>query len=679
MLNRLPMVRKLLFTLVPLTIVMLLGTALLVRVLVHDTATANALESTRYLARLEGERIASHLTQDLASIKALVSVAATRAQIPDNTRRDYFNQILVRYLADHSNLLAAWTCWETNAFDGRDNQFIGTAGHDKTGRYVPYWYRDGNNKIALEPLVDYDTPGAGDYYLLAKQTRQPVIVEPYLYPVGGVTKLITSVVIPLMEDGRFVGVVGVDVLIADIQKKTTTIKLFDGVFAFFSKDGTVIAHPDQNRLGRNMRETEGDVLGDDLPRFIDAVTSGKPFMTQRESSLFPGETLIISEPIMLGDTGKSWSVALALPMDNLLIVVTNLMQQMLFISIAGLVLMIALIWLLSRSIAHPLREVVAVLEDIASGEGDLTRQLPVKGNDEITHLATAFNRFVDKIHGLVSQTTDAVAQITTAAAHLSDGSENANAQVERQRTETEQVAAAMHEMTATVQEVARNANSAAHAARDANQEAGKGERIVQNTVAAIEMLARDIEAAAEVIRRLETDSDTIGKVLDVIRSIAEQTNLLALNAAIEAARAGEQGRGFAVVADEVRTLASRTQESTKEIQTMIERLQAGAESAVTAMQLSRSRSVETVTQAGQAGAALNSIAAAIVRIDDMNTQIASAAEEQSAVAEEINRNVSNITQSVESTSQGSRSIAQSSEQLAQLANELQMRLRQFRI
>ncbi|MBV5311195.1 methyl-accepting chemotaxis protein [Chromatium okenii] len=678
MLNRLPMVRKLLFTLVPLTVVMLLGTALLARVLVQETATANALESTRQLARIEGERMVSHLTEDLASIKALVSVVETRAQIPESTRRDYFNQILERYLADHPQLLAAWTGWEPNAFDGRDAQFVGTAGHDASGRYVPYWYRNGS-KIALEPLVDYDTPGAGDYYLLAKQTRKPVILEPYLYPVGGVTKLITSIVAPVIENGRFIGVVGVDLLIASLQEEAKQIKILNGTFAFFSHGGTVIAHPDSTRLGRNMRETEGDVLGEDLPRFIAAVANAQPFMTQRESSLYPSKTLIISEPIALGDTGKSWSIAMALPMNEVLKVLTTLMQQMLFISIAGLVLMIALIWLLSRSIAHPLREVVAVLEDIASGEGDLTRQLPVQGNDEITHLASAFNRFVDKIHTLVRQTTDAVTQLTTAAAHLSDGSEEAKAQVERQRTETEQVATAMHEMTATVQEVSRNANSAAHAARDANQEAGKGERIVQNTVAAIEALARDIDAAAEVIRRLETDSDTIGKVLDVIRSIAEQTNLLALNAAIEAARAGEQGRGFAVVADEVRTLASRTQESTKEIQTMIERLQAGAESAVTAMQQSRSRSVETVAQAGQAGAALNSIATAIVRIDDMNTQIASAAEEQSAVAEEINRNVNNITQSVEMTAQGSRTIANSSEQLAQLANGLQARLRQFRI
>ncbi|PQJ96536.1 methyl-accepting chemotaxis protein [Chromatium okenii] len=678
MLNRLPMVRKLLFTLVPLTVVMLLGTALLARVLVQETATANALESTRQLARIEGERMVSHLTEDLASIKALVSVVETRAQIPESNRRDYFNQILERYLADHPQLLAAWTGWEPNAFDGRDAQFVGTAGHDASGRYVPYWYRNGS-KIALEPLVDYDTPGAGDYYLLAKQTRKPVILEPYLYPVGGVTKLITSIVAPVIENGRFIGVVGVDLLIASLQEEAKQIKILNGTFAFFSHGGTVIAHPDSTRLGRNMRETESDVLGEDLPRFIAAVANAQPFMTQRESSLYPSKTLIISEPIALGDTGKSWSIAMALPMNEVLKVLTTLMQQMLFISIAGLVLMIALIWLLSRSIAHPLREVVAVLEDIASGEGDLTRQLPVQGNDEITHLASAFNRFVDKIHTLVRQTTDAVTQLTTAAAHLSDGSEEAKAQVERQRTETEQVATAMHEMTATVQEVSRNANSAAHAARDANQEAGKGERIVQNTVAAIEALARDIDAAAEVIRRLETDSDTIGKVLDVIRSIAEQTNLLALNAAIEAARAGEQGRGFAVVADEVRTLASRTQESTKEIQTMIERLQAGAESAVTAMQQSRSRSVETVAQAGQAGAALNSIATAIVRIDDMNTQIASAAEEQSAVAEEINRNVNNITQSVEMTAQGSRTIANSSEQLAQLANGLQARLRQFRI
>ncbi|MBK1693398.1 chemotaxis protein [Chromatium weissei] len=678
MLTRLSMMRKLLFTLIPLTIIVLLGMTLFVHTVIRNNTTTSVIDTTRKQATAEGERIVNRLLQNLASIQSLVTVAEMRIQLPIEKRRDYFNQILNRYLENHQGLLAAWTCWEPNAFDERDNQLINTAGHDTTGRFIPYWYRNGS-AIKLEPLVDYEKPGAGDYYLLAKQTRHPIIMEPYLYPVGGVTKLITSLVIPVIEEGRFVGVVGVDMLVSYLQEQVEKIRPFGGVAALFSQQGIIIAHPDSTRLGKNMRDSESDMLNDELPQFTAAVTQGKSFMTQRTNHLIAGQTLTISEPISLGDTGNYWSIAMALPLDNVLADTNRLIQKVIFISLISLALLVILILILSKSLSTPLREVVSVLEDIANGEGDLTRRLPVKGSDEIAHLATAFNHFVDKIQGLVHQTYAAVTQLTAAAASLSNSSDNTNEQIERQRMETTQVATAMHEMTATVQEVARNANHAASAARDANKEAGKGEQIVQETVTAIEVLARDIERAAEVIRHLETDTDTIGKVLDVIRSIAEQTNLLALNAAIEAARAGEQGRGFAVVADEVRTLASRTQESTKEIQAMIERLQSGAESAVTAMQQSRARSNDTVTQAGRAGAALNSIATAIVRIDDMNTQIAGAAEEQSAVAEEINRNVTNITQSVDATAQGSQQIANSSEQLTRLANDLQARLQQFKI
>jgi len=251
--------------------------------------------------------------------------------------------------------------------------------------------------------------------------------------------------------------------------------------------------------------------------------------------------------------------------------------------------------------------------------------------------------------------------------------------VHQQQSEVNQVATAMNEMSATVQEVASNASHAAQAAQDASEQAGEGLKVVDHTISSINNLANAVEEASGVINQLESDTDNIGVVLEVIRGISEQTNLLALNAAIEAARAGEQGRGFAVVADEVRTLASRTQESTLEIRSMIESLQSGSTQAVEVMTKGKEQAAISVGHAQKAGESLNGITQAVSSISDMNTQIATAAEEQTAVAEEINQNIVNISQLGEQAVSGAQQTSDASEELARLSNELQMMVGQFRV
>jgi methyl-accepting chemotaxis protein len=335
------------------------------------------------------------------------------------------------------------------------------------------------------------------------------------------------------------------------------------------------------------------------------------------------------------------------------------------------------VWSVSHWVTRPARRLSQDIERMAAG--DFSEPVIKRTDDEIGAIAASAQRMHRDLGGLIRHLSGTVAQLGSAAEQLHATSESTTQQVAEQQTQTDMVATAMNEMSATAQEVARSASDAAKASHEADDQAREGRQVVSRTIGVIDTLAHEVESAAEVIHRLEGDTENIGRVLEVIRGIAEQTNLLALNAAIEAARAGEQGRGFAVVADEVRTLAQRTQESTQEIHEMIERLQAGAHDAVAAMEQGRTQARSSVEQAGQAGHALESITGAVGTINDMTAQIASAAEEQTQVTEEINRNVSQINHSVGETASGARQTSTSAEELSRLAEELRSHIDHFRI
>ena len=365
-------------------------------------------------------------------------------------------------------------------------------------------------------------------------------------------------------------------------------------------------------------------------------------------------------------------------MDNINSVIRSSYSLITFALVAGIALALIAIMLVIRFITRPLADVARNMQEISAGEGDLNVRLPVKSNDEIGDIAEGFNNFIAKIHDTILRVAQSTSQLGAAAQQMSAMTKESRQNINRQQSETQGVATAINEMTATVAEVANNASAAAESARLANTSTQNGQRIVNDAVAAINTLSDEVTHAAEVIQAVEKDSDQIGTVLDVIRGIAEQTNLLALNAAIEAARAGEQGRGFAVVADEVRTLASRTQESTSEIQGMIERLQSSTQQAVAVMNQSREHAQSGVEHVTHAGDSLHEITDAVNTITDMNSMIASAAEEQSAVAEEINRNVVNINQLTDESVKTSDMIASAGNELDNLAMELNQLVAQFK-
>ncbi|QRY76954.1 HAMP domain-containing protein [Pseudomonas sp. PDNC002] len=333
--------------------------------------------------------------------------------------------------------------------------------------------------------------------------------------------------------------------------------------------------------------------------------------------------------------------------------------------------------LITWMIVRPLRQVIGMARRIA--EGDLSVSVEVRRKDEVGQLMGAVGSMADSLRGIVSRLSDGVGQITASAQALSSVTERTQHGVNSQKAETDQVATAMNQMAATVHDVARNAEEAASSAEQADGKVASGQDVVRQTLGRIEQLADAVRAATESIEQLGRESQSIGSVLVVIKNVAEQTNLLALNAAIEAARAGEQGRGFAVVADEVRALARRTQQSTAEIETLIAALQNGATTSVQRMQRSHALVEMTVGDAVQTEAALGTIASAVAVIHQMNQQIAAASEQQSAVAEEISRSVTSIRGIADESAQAMESTASSSVELAQLSRELQGLVGQFRL
>lgn len=330
-------------------------------------------------------------------------------------------------------------------------------------------------------------------------------------------------------------------------------------------------------------------------------------------------------------------------------------------------------------ISRPLIELRDRIADIAEGDGDLTKRLKVGAQNEFGDVANAFNRFLDRLAGLIGSVRDTGFKIGGAADQLQQVTEETRSGVHQQQSELSQMVTAIGQLSTSINEIAQRATDAEQAAKGAHQEAGSGQQEVSTTISSISSLASEIDRTAEIVTSVKNDSFEIGGVLDVIKGIAEQTNLLALNAAIEAARAGEQGRGFAVVADEVRTLATRTQESTAEIHRIIEKLQAGADQAAAAMQAERERSQNTVEQAQRAGVALDSITQAVTLIHDVNTQIASATEQQGASASAMNDNVATISEVSERAAVATERAAGEGGNVASLAAELNDLIRRFKI
>ena len=613
-----------------------------------------------------------------------------------DTREDLTRQVRAALQAN-PDLLGLSLVFEANALDGKDELFAGQTelGSNDKGRFALYWSQPTPGQLTSMALPESDmtdtTVGpsgekANAWFTCPRSTLKPCVIEPYFYVINGQNVLMTSIVFPLMANGKVIASLSVDINLNSLQavSQQASAKLYDGQtqVSILSPTGLLAGYSaDASKLSQRL---------DQVDRRSGAQLIGALAGSTGISSLHTEHQLKVLAPFAPIPDGKPWGVLLDVPEKVLVGPAEALKAQMdadntrgtlleLSLGLLAAVIGLILVWLMARSVTRPILGVAHMLEDIASGEGDLTRRLAYDKRDELGQLAGWFNRFLDKLQPIIAEVKRSVQDARGTADQSAAIATQTSAGMEQQYRQVDQVATASHEMSATAQDVARSAAQAAQAAREADQATRDGLNVIDRTTANIGQLAADMSTAMTQVEGLSENSEKIGSVLEVIRGIAEQTNLLALNAAIEAARAGEAGRGFAVVADEVRNLAQRTQASVEETRLVIEHLQSGTTDVVGAMGSSYRQAQGSVEQVGQAVTALRQIGDAVTVISDMNLQIASAAEEQSAVAEEINHNVATIRDVTESLSEQANESARVSQALNSLANQQQGLMDQFRV
>lgn len=464
------------------------------------------------------------------------------------------------------------------------------------------------------------------------------------------------------------GLVGLAKSLDDMVRLLGSFTIEETGFVYLvDASGKVQLHQDKGKIGR---ATLSSLYGGDSGRLLN----------QSDFSLLrtevDGESKLVASSYI---PSMNWYLVAEVPeaemfalLDEaaLKILISTLIIALAFVVLAGYV---------ASSVSKPIAAVARMFRDIGEGEGDLRQRLPVEGDDELAELAGGFNSFISKIQDSVLEVARTSEALGKSALDVSRQAQQTLEDSQDQKDRTMQVVTAINEMGATVNEIAGNAAQAADAAKDADRASGVGQKVVTQARETINQLSRDVGQVGEVIESLATHTKSIGSILDVIRAISEQTNLLALNAAIEAARAGEAGRGFAVVADEVRSLASRTAASTDEVQVMIDKLQSESARAVSAMSQSRSRSQEGVTAVDEASNTLSGISDQIGLISDMNIQVAAATEEQSTVVEDINRNVTEINDITQRTADTAQAAARASQDLNALATRLDQLVARFKV
>lgn len=639
---------------------------------------------------------ALQIAQQLAVVNSGMGKVDEKGAPLISLAREQLSNLIRETLIANSDVLSVTIAWEPNGFGSSDSGYSGVTsdGYDGTGRFMPSWYRGKEKDILVEAAPSLESqkrlPSGvreGEYYLCAKETKKPCVIDPAAYGLAdGGKVLLTSFTVPMVIDGVFQGITGVDFTLDFIQQllltSNQTLYGGQGSLSLLAGNGHFVA--------TTVAPSElGEVASATLAAADLALVKAAADRISKYEVDEANDTVRLVIPINVADTGVVWNLLLKMPLSVVMKEAKDIQSSLVahsdftfrLMALAGVVLTalgVLLLWRISFGVGRPLKQTAMRLRDIADGEGDLTRELSIERSDELGAIGTGFNSFLGKLRLLVGQIAALSGDITEASEKTKEISSRTETKVQRQLSAIELIATAAQEMTSTAHEVSRSAAKAAEAAGNADRFVQSGQTVVEASTKTTQMLHGDLQHASQMVQALASESEDINQILNTIRSIAEQTNLLALNAAIEAARAGEQGRGFAVVADEVRNLAMKTQASTLEIHTMIEKLNGGIREVVHAMDRSINRMGESVRHAEGTTTALKAITEAVLLISDMNIQIASAAEEQNMVAEDISRNIESISLAAAEVAKEAEHTAAASEEMTHLSAQQKQLIGQFR-
>ncbi|NOQ26464.1 MAG: HAMP domain-containing protein [Bacteroidales bacterium] len=592
--------------------------------LIKDAEEFAVAEAKNYAGNVKAQiEIALNTSRELSHAFAAIKNTSDPIKL---TREQVFG-MLKSTKRKNKIFLGIYTLWEPNAFDGEDSSYVNKEGHDATGRFIPYFTQDASGNIQLDPLVDYEVSGAGDYYQIPKSTKTEAIIDPYYYPINGVEVLLMSLVSPIVENGTFYGITGIDFGIDFIQELAVKDKIYDGAAELFivSNTGTYVAHSHNPEIvGKNLSETYSD-----YNQQISKIKNGE------EGILYSKDNLEVYVPIYFGKANTPWQVRISIP-NSLILAKANSLMWILII--VGLILASLCIILVIVYIASTIKPIISLVDSTEKfSNGDMTIDIEIDQNDEVGNMANALKIMIDRLRKIVIEINMGADNIATASNQMSSAAQQISQGASEQASSAEEVSSSMEEMSSNIQQNTDNAMQT--------------EKISLNSSLGMNNVSSASQKSLVSVRK-------ITEKINIINDIAFQTNILALNAAVEAARAGEHGRGFAVVAAEVRKLAERSKIASDEI--------------IALSQESRNATEES-------GELMLKILPDIEKTSKLVQEISAASQEQNSGADQVNSAIQQLNQVTQQNAAASEEMATNSEKLSEQAEYLKGLIAFFKI
>lgn len=701
--------RMLLFILLP-TILFFIGMIAFVTYTVHNMVIKDA----EIILSAHGESLADELSKELerglASVQTLSHAFQGVISKGWTPKRENANAMLQQLLANNPHLITSWMFWEPNAFDGQDEAYRNTPGHDHTGRFAPVWSQTGSGEFEVNPLVGYgtdeDVTRNLDYVL---QTGESTIFEPYYYQIDGQDVMITSIAAPVIVNGKVLGMTGVDISLEALDQLVSQFTFYETGFAgLMSNEGNVISHQNTDLIGSNYFESEAMRDRADRELVKEAVRTGEQIAIEGFSNALQQNVYRLFTPMTISGIHTPWSAFLAAPIKEVTREANRLIIVIFSTSALVSIILAIIILYFSRDIAKPISEAVQLGEEMA--KGDFSRHVPkqyLQRKDEIGGLAKIFAQITESMRQLIGEVQDSTNLVRQSATALDEGVNQASSAAHQVATSIEEVARAaesqmqsaeesaksMEDMSQGVQRVAHAASTVAEATEDMNRRANLGQQTVEQAVRQMDRIQQETNQTRAVIQDLEEDASKIEQIVAMITEIAEQTNLLALNAAIEAARAGEAGKGFAVVAEEVRKLADETKTSAVDIERLVTTIQSSTLQATQSMATNVTEVEQGIEHMQEVGQVFQEIIGAVQDMVKEVEELSAISQEMSAVTEEIAAAAEEIASSAEVASGNTQQVAAAAEEqmatmeemtrtsasLQTMANQLNELIKQFRI